>query len=213
MARLMVPVAIMLALVCILGLIGLGMRSRVQTARDAATDGQIVRVHLIEVRSLSRSLQRDALNLLLERDPRELAIIHAKFSQRSLQMRAQLARLVRHRAAGLTRDSGYIRSQMIVLRRLATVADAANRGSQDRAWMVFRSEVRPNERRASTIADALIAGQEAKVGYLFRNAHALEQEEVTISIAASIILFSLAAYGTVLIVTSSCSSACALRNR
>jgi methyl-accepting chemotaxis protein len=200
MARLMVPVAIMLALVCILGLIGLGTRSRVQTARDAANDGQIVRVHLIEVRSLSRSLQRDALNLLLERDPRELAIIHAKFSQRSLQMRAQLARLVRHRAAGLTRDSGYIRSQMIVLRRLATVADAANRGSQDRAWSVFRSEVRPNERRASTIADALIAGQEAKVDYLFRNAHALEQEEVTISIAASIILFSLAAYGTVLIV-------------
>jgi methyl-accepting chemotaxis protein len=109
-ARLMVPVALMLGLVCILGLIGLGTRSRVQTARDAANAGQVVRIHLIEVRSLSRSLQRDALNLLLERDRRELTIIHGKFSNRSNQMRAELGFLVRNRSAGLTRQSAYIRS-------------------------------------------------------------------------------------------------------
>jgi methyl-accepting chemotaxis protein len=199
-ARLMVPVALMLGLVCILGLIGLGTRSRVQTARDAANAGQVVRIHLIEVRSLSRSLQRDALNLLLERDRRELTIIHGKFSNRSNQMRAELGFLVRNRSAGLTRQSAYIRSQLLVLRRLATVADAASRGSQERAWMVFRSDVRPNERMASKIADTLITVQEAAVERLFRNAHDLENQEVAISILASIILFSLAAYGTVRIV-------------
>ncbi|WP_165899697.1 methyl-accepting chemotaxis protein [Sphingomonas sp. PP-CE-1G-424] len=196
----MVPVAIMLGLVILLGLIGLGTRNRVQTARDAANAGQIVRIHLIEARSLSRSLQRDALNLLLERDPRELAIIHGKFAKRSLQMRAQLAQLVRNPGTGLNAQSPYIRSQTTVLRELAVVAGAATKDRQDLAWGVFRNDVRPNERMASKIADTLIAGQEIEVEGLFRNARDLERQEVGISIVASIVLFSLAAYGTVLIV-------------
>lgn len=199
-ARLMVPVAIMLGLVCVLGLIGLGTRSRVQTARDAADSGQIVRIHLIELRSLSRSLQRDALNLLLERDPRALGVIHGKFSTRSQQMRTQLAQLVRDPSARLSPHSRYIRSQVVVLDRLAIVAGEASRGNQTHAWAIFRSEVRPNERIASTIADTLIAGQEAEVAHLFRHAHDLERQEVTISVLASILLFSLAAAGTVAIV-------------
>ena len=198
--RLMVPVAIMLGLVCILGLVGLGTRSRVQTARDAANAGQIVRIHLIEVRSLSRSLQRDALNLLLERDPRERVIIHGKFASRSQQMRTQLVQLVRNRDTGLTAQSRYIRSQAVVLDRLAIVAGAASRGGQTRAWTIFRNAVRPNERIASSLADSLIADQEAKVERLFGHAYHLEHQEVAISILASILLFSLAAAGTVMIV-------------
>ena len=199
-ARLMVPVAIMLGLVCVLGLIGLGTRGRVQTARNAANVAQVVRIHLVEVRSLSRSLQRDALNLLLERDPRERAIIHRKFATRSDQMRSQLAQLVRNPDAWLTPHSRYIRSQAVVLNRLAIVAAAASNGGQARAWAIFRSVVRPNERIASTIADTLIGDQEAKVERLFRHAYDLERQEVAISVLASLVLFSLAAGGTVLIV-------------
>ncbi|KQN27458.1 hypothetical protein ASF00_14285 [Sphingomonas sp. Leaf34] len=199
-ARLMVPVAIMLGLVCVLGSIGLGTRSRVQTARDAANAAQVVRIHLVEVRSLSRSLQRDALNLLLERDPRERAIIHRKFSTRSDQMRLQLAQLVGTPAARLTPHSRYIESQAVVLDRLAIVAAAASNGGQARAWAIFRRDVRPNERIASTIADTLIGAQEARVERLFRHAYDLERQEVTISVLASLVLFSLAACGTVLIV-------------
>lgn len=198
--RLMVPVAIMLGLVCVLGLIGLGTRGRVQTARDAANAAQIVRIHLVEVRSLSRSLQRDALNLLLERDSRERAVIHHKFSTRSHQMRAQLAQLVHNPEARLTPRSRYIQSQAVVLDRLASVAAAASTGGQARAWAIFRSEVRPNERSASRIADTLIGDQEARVERLFRHAYHLERQEVAISVLASIVLFSLAAGGTVLIV-------------
>ncbi|PTQ60782.1 methyl-accepting chemotaxis protein [Sphingomonas sp. PP-CE-3G-477] len=196
----MVPIAIMLGLVCLLGLIGYGTRERVQTARDAANAGQIVRISLIEVRSISRSLQRDALNLLLERNPSELAIIHGKFTKRSIQMRTQLNQLVRSPSAGLSARSPYIGSQIIVLRQLAIMADDATKHRRDRAWTVFRDDVRPNERMASKIADTLIAGQEAEVERLFRTAHDLEKQEVAISIAAGIILFSLAAYGTVLII-------------
>jgi len=199
-ARLMVPVAIMLGLVCLLGLIGHGTRDRVQTARDAANAGQTFRINLIEVRSISRSLQRDALNLLLERDPRALAIIHGKFAKRSIQMRTQLAQLVRNPIAGLSARSPYLASQIIVLRQLAIMADEATKSRQDRAWKVFRDDVRPNERMASKIADTLIASQEVEVERLFRNAHDLERQEVAISVAAGIILFALAAYGTVVIV-------------
>ncbi len=199
-ARLMVPVAIMLGLVFMLGLIGLGTRGRVQAARDAANVAQVVRIHLVEMRSLSRSLQRDALNLLLEHDPRERAIIHRKFATRSDQMHAQLAQLVRNPAAGLTPRSRYIRSQAVVLDRLAIVAAAASNGGQARAWAIFRSDVRPNERIASRIADTLIDEREAKVERLFRHAYDLERQEVTISVLASLVLFSFAACGTVLIV-------------
>ncbi|WP_353451905.1 methyl-accepting chemotaxis protein [Sphingomonas aerolata] len=199
-ARLMVPVAIMLGLVCLLGLIGHGNRERVQTARDAANAGQTVRINLIEVRSISRSLQRDALNLLLERDPRALAIIHGKFAKRSIQMRTQLARLVRNPIAGLSARSPYIASQIIVLRQLAIMADDATKGRQDRAWTVFRDDVRPNERMASKIADTLIASQEDEVERLFRTAHDMERQEVAISVAAGVLLFALSAYGTVVIV-------------
>ncbi|MES3096583.1 methyl-accepting chemotaxis protein [Sphingomonas aerolata] len=196
----MVPVAIMLGLVCLLGLIGHGNRERVQTARDAANAGQTVRINLIEVRSISRSLQRDALNLLLERDPRALAIIHGKFAKRSIQMRTQLARLVRNPIAGLSARSPYIASQIIVLRQLAIMADDATKGRQDRAWTVFRDDVRPNERMASKIADTLIASQEDEVERLFRTAHDMERQEVAISVAAGVLLFALSAYGTVVIV-------------
>ena len=198
--RLMVPVAIMLGLVCVLGLIGSGTRHRVQVARAAAHSGQMVQIHLIEVRSLSRSLQRDALNLLLERDPRELAVIHGKFSARLGQMRTLLDGLLRNPDARLTAQSRYIRGQALVLDRLTVAAEAASKGRQREAWAMFRRDVRPNERIASTIADTLLASQDAKVGHLFDRVRILERQEVAISILASLVLFSLAAIGTVLIV-------------
>ena len=196
----MVPVAIMLGLVCVLGLIGSGTRYRVQTARNAANAGQVVQIQLIEIRSLSRSLQRDALNLLLERDPRELSVIHQKFSARSRKMREQLDGMLLSPDAHLTSASPYVRSQARVLDGLTAMAGAASTGRRSVAWTVFRRDVRPNERIASNIADTLLQAQEAKVAYLFDRARTLERQEVAISILASIVLFSLAAGGTVLIV-------------
>lgn len=203
-ARLMVPVALMLCLVCLLGLVSLGTRSRLQAARAAVDRSELVRVDLIEVRSLSRSLQRDALNLLIEKDPHELAIIHGKFANRSREMRALLTLLVGNPAfEGGRYRAVYLRSQAIVLDRLGAVAAAVTRGNRPAALDSFRNQVRPNERIASRVADALVSEQDAIVTRLHQRSRDLERQELLVSLLASIILFSLAATATLVIVRRS----------
>ena len=203
-ARMMLPVVLMLGLVCLLGLVSLSARERLLQARDTVERSQRVQIELIEVRSLSRSLQRDALNLLLERDPRELAIIHAKFAGRSGEMRGTLRTLLHNPAFdGGARRQPFFRNQLIVLDRLAATARQAERGDHGTALATFRRQVRPAEREASAIADALVASQEVIVAALLRDATGLEQREKLVGFSASLILFALAAAAALAIVRRS----------
>lgn len=203
-ARLMVPVLLMLGLVALLGVVSLGTGRRLQTARAALDRSQLVHLDLVEVRSLSRSLQRDALNLMIEKDRDELAIIHGKFENRSKDMRKLLVDLVHNPGfGGGRRRAVYLQSQAMVLQRLAEAAMAAAKGDRTAALDRFRSQVRPNERMASTIADALIADQDALVGRLLARSRDLELQAFVISLLASAVLFSLAAIATLMIVRRS----------
>ncbi|MEG3175282.1 methyl-accepting chemotaxis protein [Sphingomonas sp. RB3P16] len=197
----MVPVFLMLCLVGLLGLISLGTGQRLEAAREALDRSETVHVGLIEVRSLSRSLQRDALNLLIERDRGELRVIQGKFGHRSTQMRDLLGTLVRNPAFGHgNQRAAYLRSQAIVLDWLSAVATAAARGDTAQALDDFRKQVRPNERAASTIADALIIDQEQLVKRLLARSRYLERQDQIVSLIASISLFGLAATTTFMIV-------------
>ena len=198
--RLMAPVGLMLLLVLLLSAVSLGTRMRRHHAYDALTASQDVRTELTEIRSLSRSLQRDALNLLHETDPSELDVLHAKYRNRTAEMRRHLQRLVTNAdfVGGRERDL-YLTGQQVVISRLREVARLAERGSRGQAWSVFRAEVRPNERAASRIADDLITNQQRKVAALLRRTAELEQEEITVSMLASVVLFATAASLTLLI--------------
>jgi methyl-accepting chemotaxis protein len=199
-ARMMIPVVLMLLLVCLLGLIGVGTRSRLHRAYGDLSRTEQVRNDLTEVRSLSRSLQRDALNFLIESDPAELRVLHGKFSGRFHDMRLRLQTLsVSPDFTRAPEARRYMQTQYVVLDRLAAVAMAVRRGAAREALQTFRNAVRPNEREASKIADRLIADQDAAVARLTLRTRTVEQEEFVINLVASISLFLAAAIAAFLI--------------
>ena len=202
--RLMAPVALMLLLVCLLNLVAGGTRARLHRSYDALRVGQDLRADLTEVRSLSRSLQRDALNMLVETDRTELRIIDGKFAHRLSEMRHRLDALVAHPAfSGAAQRVPYLKSQAIVLDQLAKVARLATVGDRGDALDTFRHRVRPNERLASIIADRLIEEQEAHVAQALARAQLMEREELIIGLSASTVLFLFAAGATLIIIRRS----------
>jgi methyl-accepting chemotaxis protein len=198
--RLLAPVGLMLLLIALLTAVGIGTRSRLHQAYDAESASQEVRMALVELRSISRSLQRDALNLLIETDRGELAVIHGKYRLRLQEMRAGLASLDRREGfPDPARQGAYLASQHVVLDQLAAVEAWVGRGDRRRALDTFRRRVRPNERVASRIADRLIAEQADRVAALRRRTDSVERQEVIVSSLAGLLLFAAAAALTIVI--------------
>lgn len=198
--RLLTPVGLMLLLVVMLTGVGIGTRMRLHRAYDAENASQEVRMSLIELRSISRSLQRDALNLLIETDRDELGVIQGKYHERMQEMRAGLASLShRNGFADPKRRASYFESQRAVLNRLAMVEALIGRGDRERALQTFRHDVRPNERAASKIADRLITAQSDRVMALRRRTDSVEWQELVVSSLAGLMLFAAAAAATILI--------------
>lgn len=99
-ARLMLPVAAMFLLVCLLGAVSVASCARLREGYSALEFSQHVRADLMEIRLLSRSLQRDALNLLVEPDPAERRVILDKFRSRSAEFGSRLTDLRADRPFG-----------------------------------------------------------------------------------------------------------------
>ena len=109
-----------------------------------------------ELRSVSRSLQRDALNLILE-SPSERPSIAERFNRRITSMQALIDQVEKRLAlAGLAGTTDLSRLQRAVLAALERTRDLALQGKSDEAWQLFRSEVRASERAASQMTDPLI---------------------------------------------------------
>ena len=83
-ARLMAPLVVSLALLMLLAGVMLHGQRQVSRANDAARGAQDRMLALAEQRSLSRALQRDALNLVTEPDASELAAIRGPGARRAL---------------------------------------------------------------------------------------------------------------------------------
>lgn len=200
-ARLMVPVGLMFCLLCLIGLVTLATRGRLRDAADAVARQEAVRVELIEARSLSRSLQRDLLNLVVENDRDERRTIAGKLATRSRAFAVVLERLAAEPAlAARARRRAYFATQHQVLVRMEATAAILARGERSDGLAAFRSDVRPAERRASAIADALIAEQAEVLARLAARSQALQANASLIVGSAGIMLFLLAALATLAIV-------------
>ncbi|HEY1125990.1 MAG TPA: hypothetical protein VGE65_10170 [Sphingobium sp.] len=81
-ARLMMPLAVSMAMLCALAGIMVYAQVTVARANQAAIDGQTQVNQLGELRSVSRALQRDALNLITETDAEAREGIVKKFDSR-----------------------------------------------------------------------------------------------------------------------------------
>ncbi|MDB5703273.1 MAG: methyl-accepting chemotaxis sensory transducer [Sphingomonas bacterium] len=169
-ARLMLPLALMTALVIGTAWLEHSARYRIATAQDAV-ETQVTRMLMLtELRSTSRALQRDALNLGTEPDRAALAEIGDRFTRRFGEFNDELAVLAK---ADTRPDPAYYSTQREVLKQLAAVRDAAAT-DRPRALLLFRTQVRPAERRASAIADAMIRTDGARIDALHREVRALE---------------------------------------
>lgn len=154
--RLMVPLGIMIILV--LTVLALSYRTG-RTVNDA--DAAVIRAQqhallLEDLRSVSRALQRDALNLVTEPKPSELSAIRSRFDRRVGQFETDLAKLQRDPTTESPAEfTEYARTQRSVLASLRNVRQVAER-DRSRALAMFGRDVRPAERRASVIADRMI---------------------------------------------------------
>ncbi|MET4895596.1 methyl-accepting chemotaxis protein [Sphingomonadaceae bacterium jetA1] len=154
-ARLIAPLLLSMGLLGILSAVTLRIESQVADANATATRAEAQMVLLAEARSLSRSLQRDALNLVIESDPAERQVIQDKFVHRLDTFAQQLA-AVRADPALTAASPDYLPSQDQVRAELATVGRLSMAGDRMGGLAHFRERVRPAERNASKIADARI---------------------------------------------------------
>lgn len=154
--RLMIPLGIMVAMVLIVLTLSHRAGRAVAEADAAVIATQRHALALEDLRSISRALQRDALNLVTEPSQRELTSIRARFDRRVSQFEDELAKLQRDPTTETPAEFGeYTRTQALVLASLRNLRQTAER-DRSRALTMFGHEVRPNERRASTIADRMI---------------------------------------------------------
>ncbi|SEL35088.1 methyl-accepting chemotaxis protein [Sphingomonas palmae] len=199
-AKLLAPIAIMLLVVLVLGLAGSAARQRIVAAHRNVEARQKVRVELIEIRSLSRSLQRDALNLIVEPVPAERAVITDKVTSRLREMGRALRRLGADKNFAGGERRTFIAEQRAVMALLHQSAALATQGRRADALTRFRAQVRPAERRASQLADRLVSEQARVVDEQLALARAIERRETVMGLATSVLLFIFAAAVTLVVV-------------
>ncbi|MBB3692345.1 methyl-accepting chemotaxis protein [Sphingomonas sp. BK580] len=185
-ARLLTPLLGALALLWLLAALTWFAAQQVHDVNAAAAATQDRVVLLSEVRSLSRSLQRDALNLVTELDPTERQTILYKFATRSRTMRADLRTLQRG-ALGSLPPRFFMLSDRVV-DALRAVARQAQEGDRAGALRRFHREVRPAERAASKVVDAEIDALTARTSTLRSDAAAVETRVARRLIAAVLLL-------------------------
>jgi methyl-accepting chemotaxis protein len=171
-ARLLTPLLGALALLWLLAALTWDAARQVHEVNASAAATQDRVVLLSEIRSLSRSLQRDALNLVTEDDPAERPTILRKFATRSRTMRDDLRALQRGGADAL--PPSYFTLSYRVIDALSAVAHQAQEGDRTAALRRFHHEVRPAERAASKVADAEIDSLTARTGTLRTDAEQVE---------------------------------------
>ena len=129
---------------------------QVRGAGEEVVDAATLTITATDIRSVSRSLQRDALNLVMESPP-ERPLIAERFGRRVTQLRTLIERLEAElTAASLPDTSDLAPLQGNVLAALERVRDLALQGRSDDAWKLFRTDVRSRERAASERTDPLI---------------------------------------------------------
>ncbi|WP_165926992.1 HAMP domain-containing methyl-accepting chemotaxis protein [Sphingomonas sp. BK235] len=185
-ARLLTPLVGALLLLWLLAALTWYSARQIHDANATAAATQDRVFLLSEIRSLSRSLQRDALNLVTEQDPHELPTIISKFDTRSRKMRTELRTLERTEHNALPPD--YFSLSYGVIDALQAVARQAQSGDRRGALARFHRQVRPAERAASKVADGVIEAMTERTGTLRDDASQVESDAAAIFVVAVLAL-------------------------
>ncbi len=162
--RLLLPVTLLSIIsLSIFGIGYAGLR-KVETVQRQLTRLEILLHETGEIRSLSRAIQRDTLNTLLE-PAADRKTFADRAGKRMGEMSTRLDRvsaLLGAEAAALNMDR-YVATQEKVLAALRPVLDKAMQNETETGHRLFADSVRPVEREASRISDGFIEATEKKL--------------------------------------------------
>ncbi|WP_434618413.1 methyl-accepting chemotaxis protein [Azospirillum sp. B2RO_4] len=155
-SKILLPVLVLSIVSAAIGGTSVWGLNRIAAANQALIRTDRMVLTASELRSISRSLQRDALNLISE-DAATQAKISERFGDRIEDMAEANRRLDRLLAASGNPAAGKIGPlQVKVMNALAKTQDLALAGQRDAAAALFRSDVRSSERAASALTDPII---------------------------------------------------------
>ncbi|MBB6252735.1 hypothetical protein [Nitrospirillum iridis] len=169
-------VQLLLPVICVAALGGVlvaaGQTGQDQAARVAQSldQARLLLVQATDVRALSRSLQRDAMNTLLE-PAADRAAFAARAAARLDEMRALVA-TVRDRAP----DAAFLAPQAQAVTEMAAVVAAARAGDDSGALLRLRTEVGPQDAQAAGLAQTFIDARNQDMDTLSAEAGRLRSE-------------------------------------
>ena len=182
-------------------IIGVAWRSQSEIARLQETlDKENQRLDLAtDIRSLSRALQRDTLNVIFERDLGLKEDFIKTVRTRSNTIKEELASFTTQLNDDTEEKySGIESAQKQVINDINAVIQIALMGDREEAYNAFRSDVRKNERVVSKAVDEFIADEQkalssisVELGVVRSNSFVQLAIVISVSLAASVALSSI----------------------
>ncbi|KAA0591190.1 HAMP domain-containing protein [Azospirillum oryzae] len=180
--KILLPVLVLSIVSAAIGGTSVWGLNRIAAANQALIRTDRMVLTASELRSISRSLQRDALNLISE-DAATQAAIGERFGARIDEMADTNRRLDRLLAASGNPAAGQIGPlQVKVMDALAKTQDLALAGQRAAAAALFRSDVRNGERAASALTDPIIETGTKRIAQL---TEAVEETESFVKVAVA----------------------------
>ncbi|QCG93142.1 HAMP domain-containing protein (plasmid) [Azospirillum sp. TSA2s] len=182
-SKILLPVLVLSTVSAAIGVTSVWGLNRIASANQALIQMDRMVLTASELRSISRSLQRDALNLISE-DAATQAAIGERFGARIDEMAEKNRRLEQLLAASGNPAAGRVGPlQVKVMDALTRTRDLALADQDGAAAALFRSDVRSSERAASDLTDPIIEMGTERIAQL---TDAVEETEsfVKVTVAA-----------------------------
>ncbi|MDG5497593.1 methyl-accepting chemotaxis protein [Niveispirillum sp. BGYR6] len=162
--RLLIPVVILsLVTLAVFAVSAIGFRQEKQ-ANINMIRLDLMRYHAGEIRSLSRAVQRDTLNTLVERaEDRKAYADRATKRIKELNARVDLLSSIMGAETAALQMDGFAPTQRQVMSSLTRVIDTALAGNISAAHSLFNDETRPAERAASKVTDSFVEVMDKRI--------------------------------------------------
>ncbi len=197
--RLLIPVVILsLVTLAVFAVSAVGFRQEKQ-ANINMVRLDLMRYHAGEIRSLSRAVQRDTLNTLVE-SGEDRKTYAERATKRIKELNARVDHLVGVMGAetAALQMEGFAPTQRQVMASLTRVIDAALAGNIAAAHTLFNDETRPAERAASKVTDSFVEAMDKRIDAATQESRAVaalaERAQMITALAGIIIGVGLALF-------------------
>ncbi len=186
--KILAPIVILALVTIALIAVAVNAQRNVHDSTDLALAAGRQLTHASEIRALSRAIQRDTLNMILEDDASARQQFDQSIVRRSAEMRERAGQLVRSLSGpDVARLANFPALQAAVLTEVDRTRAHVLQGQRDEALQALRNGIRPREREASTITDAFIADKAQEVDQLDAAADATSQRARLTLIITSVV--------------------------